>query len=127
MRQLKTLFMYRGCIQRETWGRDPTYNNMKRESMRKGYREGMGADFMSLNNILWSIGNPLPELTLTPLHSWLWILYENLEFGLSTENVLIEEEKYKEDHALLVSLDSQHPLLIPPSALPTSVVILLSV
>ena len=98
--------------------------------MRKGYKEGMGADFMSQ-----SMGNPLPELTLTPLHSWLWILYENLEFGLSTENVLMEEEKYKEDHALLVSLDIQHPLLIPPSALtaiintslPTSIVILLSV
>ncbi len=63
------------------------------------------------------MGNPMPELTLTPLHSWLLILYEDLEFGLSTENVLMEEEKYKEDHAVLVSLDIQHPLLITPSAL----------
>ncbi len=105
--------------------------------MRKGYREGMGADYMSQNYILWSMGMGnlcMPELTLTPLHSWLLILYEDLEFGLSTENMLMEEEKYKKDHALLVSLDIQHPLLIPPSALtaiiktslPTSIVILLS-
>jgi hypothetical protein len=41
--------------------------NWKREC-----EEG-GADFMSYNRQLWSmaLGNPIPELTLTALHSWL--------------------------------------------------------
>jgi len=28
-------------------------------------REGMGADFMFYIHILWSMGNPMPELSLT--------------------------------------------------------------
>ncbi len=43
--------------------------NRKSECTRRE-REGMRADLMSLNiDILWIMGNPMPELTLTPLSS----------------------------------------------------------
>jgi hypothetical protein len=45
--------------------------NSKRHVRGKGREGGGGLTICLREDILWSIGNSMPELTLTPLHSWL--------------------------------------------------------